>query len=386
MKKIILLFSLLFSVTFNFAIDGMLILTNDPFYTERFEFTTENTPPTAMTINEVCKKENFYFNVSIVGFMNDKNNNSDVTMDIQVFKPNGEVYFETYNQPGIQKAQADTNMIYLAASVLRVSFEPEDSLGVYPIVIKLNDNISKQEKTISTQINLVENTYIPFNFDNDSYSQFFDNYYRYPHSRKAVDALIYYTQNILTNDDSRIIMLAFFKSIFNQHEYLIEHIYKIYPTLNKKSKDFILILLSCLDHDSSDFYKTLGKKDKKKFESCLNNKIKYFNADEEIIAPIQIDLFWAEFFATGSIEPVQKIINILDYAKYNGSIEKYKKFSQSDTDKKNALCENIFIVTRWSLSSNYHNNSLVNDYCNFIYNHFELNPNVKKELENIIKE
>ena len=68
--------------------------------------------------------------------------------------------------------------------------------------------------------------------------------------------------------------------------------------------------------------------------------------------PAVLDGLWGYFFATGSKEPIRRIITAFNYDGYLGSIDAYKTSQQTEQDKQNVLMEAVFAAARWSLASN----------------------------------
>lgn len=84
---------------------------------------------------------------------------------------------------------------------------------------------------------------------------------------------------------------------------------------------------------------------------------------DQIDSPAHLDALWAIFFATGSEEPIRKIITAFNYDIYMGSIEAYKTSSKTEEGRKKAILEGVFLAARWSLQSNIGHHKLVAIHC-----------------------
>ena len=86
----------------------------------------------------------------------------------------------------------------------------------------------------------------------------------------------------------------------------------------------------------------------------------------QINHPVQLDMLWWDFFATGRIKPIQKLVSVLEYSKYAGAIGAYKKSKKTQADLKKAMKDAIFQALVWSLRSNCRHHELVRNYCLYI--------------------
>ncbi|TFW31318.1 hypothetical protein [Massilia horti] len=68
--------------------------------------------------------------------------------------------------------------------------------------------------------------------------------------------------------------------------------------------------------------------------------------------PTVLDMFWADFFATGEAAPVRRIVAALNYDKYSGALDRYAKSEKTEKDRNDAVLEAVFKAAAWSLESN----------------------------------
>lgn len=94
----------------------------------------------------------------------------------------------------------------------------------------------------------------------------------------------------------------------------------------------------------------------------------------EIQNPNTLDALWSYFFATGSEEPVRRIVSALNYADYSGSLEAFKTSKQTEEDRRKAILDSVFQAARWSIESNARNEPRIGEICGNILK----DPNITK--------
>ncbi|MDD4971271.1 MAG: hypothetical protein PHT07_17720 [Paludibacter sp.] len=90
--------------------------------------------------------------------------------------------------------------------------------------------------------------------------------------------------------------------------------------------------------------------------------------------------------ANGGYQPILKLIQTLDYSKYQGDIDKFKKSKQTSEDRQKAINNAIYNSLVWSLSSNCKQHVLVKEYCDWAVEFEKLSAIQKDELKKILKE
>jgi hypothetical protein len=88
--------------------------------------------------------------------------------------------------------------------------------------------------------------------------------------------------------------------------------------------------------------------------------------------------------ASGSYKPILKLIQTLDYTKYQGDLDKYKKSKQTEEDRQKAINNAIYNSLVWSLKSNCNQHELVLSYCKWANQYEKLTDAQGDELKKII--
>lgn len=104
----------------------------------------------------------------------------------------------------------------------------------------------------------------------------------------------------------------------------------------------------------------------------------------EVRAPETLDLLWGMFLATGSKEPVRRVVSALELAKYDGALERYKTMSQTKQSREEAYLEATFKAAVWSLDTYGQQHPLVVEHCEEIYAENKLTKTQRVCLETIL--
>lgn len=65
-----------------------------------------------------------------------------------------------------------------------------------------------------------------------------------------------------------------------------------------------------------------------------------------------LDMLWADFFATGEVAPIRRIVGALNYGTNAGALDRYATSAKSETDRAAAAFDAVFKAAMWSLASN----------------------------------
>jgi hypothetical protein len=149
-----------------------------------------------------------------------------------------------------------------------------------------------------------------------------------------------------------------------------------------KTKIYLLYLLRYSGIGTADFYEQLEGDEKKTYLKLKDSPDKDFYG--EITNPAQLDMLWGTFNASGSYEPILKLIQTLDYEKYQGALDNFKKSQQTEEDRNLALKNAIYNSLVWSMKSNARQHELVKAYLVWAIENEALSEIQKKELKNLI--
>jgi hypothetical protein len=209
-----------------------------------------------------------------------------------------------------------------------------------------------------------------------------DWFFSYPSAPKPVLALkayINFPRSYFDKDETPLwSALWFFKYIFSENEFLIPHTINFYNNkANQQQKRDILLLFHLLNR-VDDLVVDEGLREYVK----QINKIKIPDPYQKITSGSQLDMLWAEFFASSRIKPIKQIMTALNLGVHSGTIEKFKSGELGKTDeiRNKMLLEAVFQSAVWSIMSNCKQSQLLFKYCVGLYESNELNETEKGYL------
>lgn len=363
-KKIsfVMVFIILFSVQVlaNDSVNGYFGITNDLHFRSKWYNTQVTYTPKLTTVNEVFKNEYFDILVFINEMSLDTNNHCDISYDLKIIDSEGDIHTTIDNIKALDRKIINES-IFLSENLVRFCFDDDDEMGTYTFKIKLLDNISGKSLLIKKDISLVN--YSEKNLDQKDINKSMTYYYEDPNP-----SFIFNFFNILFKNDKdnlKFIMGAFFDKVFQDEKYLIPHLQEYFLSLSKKDKEKMLFILKSIHVNNKNILKgiSLTKKEEEIFKSISIPDLQ----DDMILHPIELDMNWASFFATGEFKYVYNIIKSIELVQN----EEYKTIGNAAI---------------WSLSSNCEQHDLVKAYCINAYYSENLDDFTKGILAKIIND
>jgi hypothetical protein len=370
-----------------YAIDGILIKTIDYSFKEKWGNTVGSSIPVISTCETVCKKQYFFITAIAVDYALDNQNVSNVQYSIKIIKPDNSIYFSQENLPLINGKISNKNNLQMSDAIIKVCFENNDAFGKYKIEIVINDKISGKSKSINSDITLAP---LPvYNQvqvkDDEDFSKWFATYYENPRPEEALAYYIYYSQSKLSDKESGFWpIFSIFLEIAKNNNYLMPQILDCYKQQDLKTKIYLLYLLTYSNIGTADFFESLVGDEKDAYKNIKETPM--IDIYGTISDASQLDMLWGTFLASGSYQPILKLIQTLDYTKYQGDLDKFKNSKKTEEDRQNAINNAIYTSLVWSLTSNCEQHKLVKAYCDWAINNESLSIVQKDELNKILKE
>jgi len=379
---------LLMVFAFNcYAIDGLLIKTIDYTFKEKWSNTVSSSIPVITTCDTVFKKQYFFITVIAAGYDLDNQDISNVQYSIKVTKSDNSIYFSQKNLPLVNKKISNKNNLQMSDAILKICFENNDAFGKYKIEIEIIDKISGKTKSINSDITLAP---LPtFNQeqvkDDDALSKWLVRYYENPNPKNALAYYVYYSQSKISDNESSFWpVFSIFNEIVKNNSYLLPQIIDCYKGQDLKTKIYLLYLLTYSNIGTNDFFNSLEENEKDTYLKIKDTPLKDIYGD--IKESSQLDMLWGTFMANGGYQPILKLIQTLDYSKYQGDLDKFKKSKQTSEDRQNAVNNAIYTSLVWSLTSNCKQHKLVKEYCDWAVEFENLSFIQKDELKKILNE
>ena len=375
--------SLLMLIIFNYssAIDGKIIQSKDQALQDKWFKTLGKTVPKLNLASSVFKNQEIYFGVAIQDYASDKKGVSKVKYTLKIINPHGEIYIQKKDLSAIDAEIENKTFVQLSDENLQMAFGFDDAFGNYDILVEITDEVSGEKKQLISNLKLeVLPPYNSFGISKkETFTEWMSNYRMDPEPEKALLYFSLFSQSeLIKNDESLLPALSFFSEIFSTNKYL----FASFPEVYEKADDITKKMLALLA------YQSLGEKIFKNYikEPEILKMVRNFAVIDpysEINSGVQMDMLWSKYGASSRQRPILQIITALEYSKYSGSVEKFKR-SKKVEDKDNALKEILFQTAVWSLESHFKTDPLVLNYANYILAYEDISEIQKKELGKIL--
>ncbi len=349
----------------------------DWWYAVPAEFT-----PQLSLVSSVAKGE--YFNI-IPFFKNygiDRNGQSKITYDIEIIRPDGSTDEAMKKCVGHDGKASPPNLL-AARAVLRIFFDPEDPYGDYTINVIAYDHISSQTNRESVTIEQKKFSIEPLS--EEERESLFYNYASAPNPSHALSAFLQ-TNHSFFNEDSEPIWSAiwFFKTVFENNDFLIPHLLDAFHGGTFKQQKDIIMVLALMDR--TDELPKMSS-DLKTFKQIMNAG-RIPDPYAEITMGKQLDMLWAEYFATGRIQPIRQLVTSLSLSEHIGTLDRIKSGEfdpETPEAQRTGMLEAVFQSALWSLRSNCERSPLVFQYCVGILDSEELEKPAQACLSMLLK-
>ncbi len=385
MIKINLLILIIISSFQSWSLQGLTIQTIDYSFQDKWHRTVSSSTPKISIAEHVFKKQYFYVTAIASDFALDAEGRANVTYSIFITSPNGSSYAEQKDLPLIQGMVTNKTNLQMSNNVLKICFEENDEFGKYVIGIEIIDHVSGEQKKLQSNLKLVElPSYKDTKVKNDAdFSTWISTYYQHQKPEEALSYYLYYAKSKLSDNESSFWpVFSIFMEIAKNNAYLLPQITECYVKQDLKTKIYLLYLLRYSGIGTADFYEQLEGDEKKTYLKLKDSPDKDFYG--EITDPAQLDMLWGTFTASGSYEPILKLIQTLDYEKYQGALDNFKKSKQTEEDRNLALKNAIYNALVWSMKSNARQHELVKAYLVWALNNETLSEIQKTELKNLM--
>lgn len=386
MKKIITILIIVSSITIIFnTVNAQLtvqaVVSSDYSFYDQWYRTVGESVPLINKSETVYHEQPLFVYVLFNGYGVDSLNMADVHYNLKIFRPDSTLLEEHLNILGYKGKIVNPNNLILSIANLRFNFESTEHPGNYSIEVDLTDKILNEHVSTTTNVRLSELSLVN-TINNDSLlGKWLETYYQTPLPELAVDAFIYFTKSGL-REHAEEPVFAFFREVFSHNQFLVPYLINKYDFQEESTQNDILMLLAFLDLDLTDFVNKLPQNKLYAYNQLRVNK-NLFNY-KVLEHPTQVDMLWSEFFASGRYGPVRRLVDILDFKKYTGSIEKFNNSGNDESLEKDALLEASYKSVSWSLGANANTHKLVKDYLTYILKNEPLEKNVREELQTII--
>lgn len=385
MKKLLFLFLFIIANFSVFAVKGILVKTTDYSFVDKWYKTIGSTAPRLISCDSLYKNQVVFITAIAGGFEIDDNNMANVDYSIKVFKPDGKLHYSNEKLELFKGKIEFPNNLQMSRNILNVGFGEEDPFGTYKIEIQIIDNIAKANQRLSGEISIINlPSYQDFEIDQKKFNTWMDNYYLNPQPVSALGHYIFYAKSPLSEDDSKFLpIFSIFLEVFRNNKFLEPQIINALKREDDRTKSYLIYLMYYAQLGTSDFYEQLEGIEKDIYLAIKDQP--FTEIYDTINNPAQLDMLWSTFLTGGSYDPILKLIQTLDYSKYQGKLDAYKTSDQTEEDQQLAINNAIYDALVWSFESNCRQHSLVKNYATWAYQFEELSDIQRAELKKILE-
>lgn len=321
-----------------------------------------------------------------------KDKKSNLTFDVSVSSPEGKISFEKKNIPLISSEIEikSPDSVFLCPDIVKIVFEPSDINGEYKINVKAFDHIAQNETDAQAKVTLCEapEKYEAINFLSPENEKIIAYYYSAPAPEKLIPfflGLCAANKELAqkSKNYTPIIPLSFFYHAFKDNRYLLPVLAKSFPQLDPDGQKLCAILFSALTDKDHNEFSLLGTE-----AENFKKEIPNFNPFqvEKVSTPIDEDILWSVFFATGKFAPIKLLADAMEQLKNGISPDKYKNLPDKTQEDKNKLYAwTIGAAASWSLSSNAARHPMVFFYCETLFQRSAEKSFIKTCLANTLR-
>jgi len=336
--------------------------------------------PNISQVSQVSKGELFKIIPIFNNYGLSENKEAKISYSVEIIAPNGTVDEKISDIDGFS-AEVPGPCLLPATGRLSVSFDPEDMFGQYDVQVTAYDHIKNQKSYQNQKISLQK-----FDFEKQDLKmgEWFISYPSTPKPELALKAYVNSPSTYFDKDGAPLwSALWFFKYIYSDNEFLIPHTINFYDTkANLQQKKDILLLFYFLNRIDE-----LAVDDKSHEYVEKLQQINIPDPYQEITSGSQLDMLWAEYFATSRIKPIRQILTAFNLSTNVGTLEKVKsgELNKSNDVLKKAMLEAVFQSALWSVMSNCKQSQLLFQYCVWLYESGQLNDAEKGYLGAMIR-
>lgn len=291
----------------------------------------------------------------------------DVTFDLRFFAP-GETEPDTVpNLAGLHERLAVPGNVYLADSIVEVTFEDSDRLGDYRVEVVAHDRVAGRDARGADPFALIEYGADSVDLNQDEAFARITTYYQRPEPHLFLELLREIGRARLTEHGMPVALGPFFRQVLKDNPYHLPHLRAYLAALAEDERAYLLPMLAGAIHDAPDLLRDVPDPAAARaaVAACAYPDIWAGRPTD----PGQLDMLWTQFFATGDIVPVRKIATALT------AEERASPFEVAVTG-----------AARWSLESNCVQHPLVHAYCDDLARHdSELPDAIRAQLAEIVR-
>ena len=308
-----------------------------------------------------------------------------VTLRVSTIDPAGETEILAEDVPAWDDTLPAKGILTISRAVLEFYFDDKEPAGTTTIVVEATDAGSGTTARTEAALELVPWSYglVP---DDEHAGDWVTDYYRAPAPGQAVRAYLEYADvESKKTEGWNYAVLGFYRTIFQGSPWLVDHLVGRFEGADNSQQMKIIAMLHLVGQGERIEQLPFGDEASRKKVRAEAEKLVLPDPYAPIEGPVQLDLLWGEFLATGRYAPVRQLVTALDLAPFEDDVEAFPKSKKTEKDKQRFLKGVTFQAARWSLDSNMKQHPLVLAYATQIAEQEKLGKDARKQLEALLE-
>ncbi|WP_372807747.1 hypothetical protein [Pontiella sp.] len=336
--------------------------------------------PAIAQTDAVYRDEYFRIIPFFDAYATDSNHCADLTFDLEVVRPDGTV---KQSLTGNIAHRGVANGTLPAQSVVQLCFDHADDPGNYTISITARDQVSG---TTNRQSRIIEQKPVRLcQTTPESRDALFLGYAAAPDPVAALSSFLQTEPSFFDPGNEPVwSAIWFYKTIFENNEFLVPQLIEAFPAANRKQRQDTILLLTLL-HETQRLPRLSQ-------DLVVFKRLMEAGQVPDPYAPAasrkQLDMLWAEFFATGRIRPLEQIVSRLGLVDRKGTLQKIEAGELDPADesvRRAAQEESVFQSALITLRQYATDVPLVLHYCIGILDAEELEKPAQECLAMLIR-
>lgn len=377
-------------------LEAMLLLTTQYAVQEIYFFSPSQMPPRLTTTSEIYEGQSLLIVPIVRRYAISDAGQVDVRYSPISILPNGEVE-EAVGEITLYAGEApQEGMLLFPREALSGFYTGKDQgPGVYTIKVDIRDEISGATQTLEREITVVpyEIPALPEGFNANNWIVY---YHTKPEPELALPALFAIMEGVEADRINAVSgsLLGFYNQVLSDNPWLLPHFSKrLEEALDRvnngappTSADVMLgLVLSFHLRQMQEKPAEISERIWLETESNRSFDWSYINAgpSEFIHYPQQLDYQWGQFFASGSVVPIYRLVEVLFQDKEAAEKAVPQSIANLKAEHQQALAEAVLRAAQWSLRANALQHRLVRAYLlGIAFNEAnDLSPENRKELQ-----
>lgn len=379
-------------------LEGMLLTSIQYAVQDMYFYSPPQFPPQLNTTTRIYEGQ-WIMPVPVVGSYAVSNEGQiDVRYALDVIEPSGEIEQGPQDNVLFAGQAHEKPVLLFPTGGLGLFYTGENQgPGTYTLRVSVHDRISDEKLLLEQAIEVSPYTVPPFPEDAEP-DAWLSNYYRSPQPGFALPALTAMMQDVGNDriDSITASMLGFYNRLLTDNRWLLPYFSKqLEEALDRAqnggqiSTADIMLGLVVSFHLRSLETRPESVSERIWLETETNRQFDWSYLEpsgEYIHYPQQLDYLWGQFFASGSYQPIHRLLEALFQDQEAAAATAPESLAGLRSEQREALREAVHKATQWSLASNARQHRLVMGYLvgTLINNEETLSEQNRKQLQFVL--